>query len=161
MIQSFCDWLAATSISQLFADLSWFVPTVQTIHILAIAGVITLLSMLNFRVLRWTRNGPDPQTLAQTFLPWVWRTLIVLLVSGILLTVTEPARELMNNAFRIKMLLVLALVAVTLKLRSALWLRADVRDSVASRPILGKALAAVSLLLCVSIVVAGRLIAYI
>ena len=41
VIQSFCDWLAATSTSQLFSDLSWFVPTVQTVHILAIAVVVT------------------------------------------------------------------------------------------------------------------------
>lgn len=73
MIQSFCDWLAGTSISQLFADVGWFVPTVQTVHILAIAAVVTLLSVLNFRLLGLTREGPGLQNLAQGFLPWVWR----------------------------------------------------------------------------------------
>ena len=52
MIQQFCDWLAATSVSQLFAGMDWFVPTVQTLHILSIAVVVTTLGMLDFRLLR-------------------------------------------------------------------------------------------------------------
>ncbi len=70
MIQAFSDWLAATSLSHLFADLSWFVPTVQTIHILAIAAVVTMLSMLNFRLLRITRSGPSLQNLSAGYVPW-------------------------------------------------------------------------------------------
>ena len=46
MIQHFSDWLAATSLSQLFAGMNWFVPTVQTLHILSIAVVVTTLGML-------------------------------------------------------------------------------------------------------------------
>lgn len=84
----------------------------QTVHILAIAAVVTLLSVLNFRLLGLTREGPGLQNLAQGFLPWVWRAVAVLLVSGILLTITEPTRELMNAAFRIKMLLVAILVTI-------------------------------------------------
>ena len=48
MMQNFCDWLAGTWLSQLFANAGWFVPTVQTIHILSIAAVIIMLSMIEF-----------------------------------------------------------------------------------------------------------------
>jgi hypothetical protein len=161
MIQSFCAWLAATSISQQFADLGWFVPTVQTVHILAIAAVVTMLSVLNFRLLGVPRKGPGPQKLAQGFLPWVWRALAVLLVSGVLLTITEPFRELMNVAFRIKMLLVAILVVITLVVQSALRRAPDYWSSPRRRQLIGGALAVASLILCVSIVAAGRLIAYV
>jgi hypothetical protein len=160
-MQEFSDWLAATSLSKLFADLSWFVPTVQSIHILAIAAVVTLLSMLNFRLLRITRSGPPLQNLAAGYVPWVWRALIILLVSGILLTITEPSRELMNNAFRLKMLLVLVLTILTVILRSTLRRDAGFWTTTPQRRRLGGTIAAVSLILCVSIVAAGRLIAYI
>jgi magnesium-transporting ATPase (P-type) len=159
MIQSFCNWLAATPVSELFANLGWFVPAVQTIHILAIAAVLTMVTMLNFRLLRLTHAGPGLQSMARAFLPWVWVTLAVLLVSGILLTVTEPARELMNNAFRIKMLLVLMLVAVTFKLQSQLRRKPHEWESAARPPFASTAIAVGSLVLCVSIVIAGRLIA--
>ena len=161
MIQAFSDWLAATSLSRLFADLGWFVPTVQTIHILAIAAVVTLLCMLNFRLLRITRSGPSLHNLAAGYLPWVWRALVILLVTGILLTITEPSRELMNDTFRLKMLLVLALTVLTVILRSTLRHDPEYWTSTPQRRLLGSTIAAASLVLCVSIVVAGRLIAYV
>jgi hypothetical protein len=161
MIQHFCDWLAGTALSQLFANLGWFVPTVQSIHILSIAVVVTTLAMLNVRLLRLTRSGPSLQSLAAGWVPWVWRALVVLLVTGILLTITEPSRELMNNSFRLKMLLVVALVILTWVFQAALRRDADFWTATSGRRILGGAIALTSLLLCVTIVAAGRLIAYV
>lgn len=161
MIQHFCDWLAATWLSQTFANAGWFVPTVQTIHILSIAAVVTMLGMMNFRLLRITRSGPTLQSLSAGYVPWVWRVLVILLVTGILLTITEPTRELMNNAFRLKMLMVVVLVVLTAIFSSALRKDAEFWSATPGRRVLGGALALTSLILCVSIVAAGRLIAYV
>jgi hypothetical protein len=160
MIQQFCDWLAATSLSQLFANLGWFVPTVQTLHILSIAVVVTTLGMLDFRLLRLIRSGPPLERLAGNFIPWTWRALVVLLVSGVLLIITEPTRELMNDAFRLKMLMVLALVVLTLVFQTANTREPGYWSASPARRRLGAVLGIASLLLCVSIVAAGRLIAY-
>src|ERR1700743_2621171 len=119
MMQNFCDWLAAASLSQLFVGMALVVPTVQTLHILSIAVVVTTLGMLDFRLLRLIRSGPPLERLAGSFIPWVWRALVVLLASGILLIITEPTRELMNDAFRLKMLMVLALVGLTFVFQAA------------------------------------------
>jgi hypothetical protein len=161
MIQQFCDWLAATSLSQLFANLGWFVPTVQTLHILSIAVVVTTLGMLDFRLLRLIRSGPPLERLAGNFIPWTWRALAVLLVSGILLIITEPTRELMNDAFRLKMLMVAALVALTFAFQAATTREPGYWTASPARRRLGGLLGIASLLLCVSIVAAGRLIAYV
>ena len=161
MVQHFCDWLAATPVSQLFANLGWFVPTVQTLHILSIAVVVTTLGMLDFRLLRLIRSGPSLESFAGSFIPWIWRALGVLLGSGILLIITEPSRELMNDAFRLKMLLVLLLVGLTFVFQSAHHREAGYWSASPARRRLGAALAVASLVLYVSIVVAGRLIAYV
>jgi uncharacterized membrane protein len=84
----------------------------------------------------------------------------VLLVSGILLIITEPARELMNGAFRLKMLLVLLLVLLTFTCQKATAADPDYWSASPGRRRLGGVLGAASLVLCVSIVAAGRLIAY-
>jgi len=160
MIQQFSDWLASTALSQAFANANWFVPTVQTVHILCIALVVTALGMLDFRLLRLTRGGPPPETLAAKFIPWVWRALVVLLISGALLTITEPNRELMNDAFRLKMLMVVLLVVLTLVVQRASAREPGYWSSTLARQRLGKALGVGSLVLCVAIVAAGRLIAY-
>jgi uncharacterized protein DUF6644 len=160
MMQQFSDWLAATFLSQLFAGMSWFVPTVQTLHILSIAVVVTTLGMLDFRLLRLIRSGPPLQTLARNFIPWTWRALGVLLVTGTLLIITEPTRELMNDAFRLKMLMVLTLVVLTLVFQTANTREPGYWSASPARRRLGGVLGIASLLLCVSIVAAGRLIAY-
>jgi len=160
MMQAISDWLASSRLSHLLADAGWFVPTAQAIHILAIAAVVTLLSMLNFRLLGLTGRGPPAHNLAGYYIPWVWRGLVILLVSGALLTITEPERELMNISFRIKMLLVLALAIVTFVEHSSFLADSHYCNRSRHHLMLMRTLAAVSLVLCVTIVAAGRLIAY-
>lgn len=161
MMQHFCDWLSTTALSQLFANTTWFVPTVQTIHILSIAVVVTTLGMLDARLLQLTRKPPQLPEMASSFLPWTWRALGVLLVTGTLLTITEPSRELMNWAFRVKMVMVVLLALLTLGFQVALRKNPAFWSASAARRRAGGVLGVVSLCLVVSIVVAGRWIAYV
>lgn len=160
-MQRFCDWLAGTSLSQLFAALSWFVPSVQTFHILSIGVVVTTLAMLDFRLLGLTHRGPPLEVMAAKFIPWAWRALAILLVTGILLIITEPSRELMNGAFRLKMLLVVLLIFLTLAIQRASALEVGYWTASPARRRLGGALGIANLVLCIAIVVAGRFIAYV
>jgi hypothetical protein len=161
MIQEFCDWLAGTALSQAFANAGWFVPTVQSIHILMIGAVIIMLSVLNLRLLRITSSGPSLQALAESYIPWVWTALVILLITGILLTITEPGRELLNYAFRLKMIMVATLVVLTFVFQSAVRKDAGYWTASAGRRLAGSALAIASIVLCICIVAAGRLIAYV
>ena len=45
MIKEFCEWLAATPLSQDIQDAFWVIPTVQTVHIVSIAIVMTSMAM--------------------------------------------------------------------------------------------------------------------
>jgi hypothetical protein len=78
-----------------------------------------------------------------------------------LLTITEPSRELMNAAFRIKMVMVLC--SATMLRIVQRQLRRDSRywEITVRRRRAARAIGACSLLLVVSVVVAGRWIAYI
>ena len=161
MLHDLSDYLAGTALNHLFANTTWMVPTVQTVHILGIAIVLSTLVMLDVRVLWRTSDGPALSELSTSFLPWTWGALLVLLTSGLLLVVAEPARELSSVPFRIKMLLVILLALVTL-----LWQRPLRVDSLywsgsPGRRHTAAVLAGISLALCVAIVAAGRLIAYV
>src|SRR5271155_789530 len=112
VIEQFCDWLSRTSLSVAFQSANWFVPVVQTVHIMAIAILLTSVYVVSFRLIGLTRGAQPLAALTAKSTPWFWTTLGVLLLSGILLTVTEPARELLNWAFRVKMLMVLALAVI-------------------------------------------------
>jgi len=161
MIEQFCEWLASTSLSQLFGRLSWVVPLVQTLHILSIAVVVTSLAMMDFRLLRLTKSGPTLPEMSRSFMPWTWGALVVLLATGILLTITEPSRELLNLVFRLKMALVLLLVLLTLAFQQALRKDPEYWSASPQRRRIGGLIGVVSLMLCISIVTAGRMIAYV
>ncbi len=154
MIENFCTWLAATALSRTLAPLEWLVPIVQTVHILGIAVTLTALVMLDFRLLGWARRGPPTQEFSARILPALWVALLVLLMTGALLTVIEPKRELLSNVFRVKMLLVVALAASSVTMGRTL-----ARDGSGSTWL--KPVAAINLVLLVAIVAAGRFIAYV
>jgi hypothetical protein len=158
VISQFCKWLDATPLSQAFQEWVWFVPTVQTVHILCIAVVMTSVGMLDFKMLGLAGRNQPLAAMVAYFMPWIWSALALLLVTGTLLTITEPSRELLNNAFRAKMLMV-SVVAVLLRIVQQR-LRGD-PNYWSARRASARAIGAISLVLVVTIVVAGRWIAYI
>jgi hypothetical protein len=142
-LDKFCSWLEQTPLSQSIQSNAWVVPTVQTIHILAIAAVMSSVLMLDLRLLGVVgRDQPLPRVLSR-FRPVIWWTLPVLLATGVLMIIGEPARSLANPVFQLKMLLLVAAIAVTAAFQ---------RDS--------RIIAGLSLALWVGIVFAGRWIAY-
>ena len=81
----FCDAIDATALSQTIQSIKWVVPAVQTVHILAIAAVMSSILMINLRLLGI--SGTD-QTLARVssrFSPVIWWSLpVLLLVSAVI-----------------------------------------------------------------------------
>ncbi|HEY0801394.1 MAG TPA: DUF6644 family protein [Steroidobacteraceae bacterium] len=161
MISQFCDWLEATPVSQTFQALTWFVPLVQTVHILSIAIVMTSVGTLDFKLLGITGRAQPLSAMVAGFMPWIWSALAILLITGALLTVTEPSRELLNLAFRVKMLMVIAMAVILLFLQRRLRRDPDYWGQSPRRRGAARALGATSLLLVVCIIIAGRWIAYI
>jgi hypothetical protein len=154
-IKQFCDWLSSTRLSNLFATTGWVVPVTQVFHILTICALVGAAVLFNLYVLRGLNRERPTTEVAARLLPWIWWSLPILLGTGIILTITEPARELMSYTFRYKMLLILAAMTVTAILQAVV-----TRDVRRARPGLSRALALVALVLWFAVVAAGRLIAY-
>lgn len=135
---------------------SWFIPAVQSIHIVAIAILVGSVLMINLRLLKLA--GTD-QTLRQTanrFGPWLTAALGVLLASGLLLVIGEPVRELITFSFWFKMFLVAVGTAIAAIFRIRLSRNGEtLADSGGIR-----VLAVVTLLIWIGVIFLGRLIAY-
>jgi uncharacterized membrane protein len=160
MFEQLAKWLEESRLHQAFGAADWFVPAVQTIHILGIAVVVTCLMMLNVRMLRSLEVTPPLAGMARRFMPWTWRALGALLLTGVLLVISEPSRELTSTAFRLKMMLVLLLTALAITVQSTLARDAGYWHSSSLRRVISRIISVTSLLLCAAIVAAGRLIAY-
>jgi hypothetical protein len=158
VIREFCEWLSATPLSQNIQDAFWVIPTVQTVHIVSIAIVMTSMAMLDLRLVGVAGRRQSLTEMAHRFLPWVWIALLVLLCSGTILIIGEPGRELQNIMFWIKMSSIAAAVVLTLIFQQVLrhnkgyWERHRVAAAL---------LGSVSLLLWVTVIAAGRWIAYV
>jgi len=156
-LADFCSWLQNTSFSQLLQDFSWIVPLVQTIHILCICAVMSAVFLLNLRLLGVFDRERTVAGAASRWLPIIWWALPVLLMTGSILIIAEPARSLGSPAFQLKMVLLILAIALTLTCQHQA--RKPSTDDHANRPSL-RAPAVVSLILWMGIVFAGRWIAY-
>jgi uncharacterized membrane protein SirB2 len=153
------DWISSTRANALIRDTAWIIPVVQSVHILAIAVVMGSVLLLNLRVVGIIGAGEAKDVFTRRYLPWVWNGLVVLLISGIILIVGEPGRDLENSTFWTKMVLVGCAIALTLILEQPVVRRATFWD-VPGRRWMSRVLACLAMGCWVGIVLCGRWIAY-
>jgi putative copper export protein len=160
-VREFALWLAATPPSVFIQEHnSWTIPAIQSVHIIGIGLVMGSVLMIDLRILGWSWTD---QTLRQTtdrFSPWLTGALWLLLVTGVLMVVGEPVRELVTFSFWLKMLLVAlsALIAVVFR-RALRRHERDWEDTLVHRTSI-KGLAVATFFIWTFIIVLGRLIAY-
>jgi hypothetical protein len=159
-ISAICTWLEQTRLSQAIQVMDWVVPTVQTVHILAIAVVAGAALMIDLRLIGVLGTDQPVRRVSSRFLPFLWWALLVLLLTGAIMIVGEPTRSLKNPAFQLKMALLIAALVVTGLFQILLRRNAAFGDSRNGRQAVATALAVCSLLLWSGIIFAGRWIAY-
>jgi hypothetical protein len=161
MLGDFISWLGATPASLYIQKVFWIIPTVQTIHILAISVVVASMAMFDLRLLGLAGKRNSIASLSRRFMPWLWCALIVLAVSGSILIVGEPKRALGNVFFAMKMCMLATAIIVTLGFQAIL--KRDLAGGSDLAPAhfgVARIVGLLSLVLWVGIAVAGRLIAY-
>ena len=169
LLYQFTEWLRTTSLVELALGISdtslsgwivthfWAIPIFQCTHILAIAASFGSILMINARILGLNQEG---RTVAQTtnrFMPWLWWSLVVLIVSGFFMIMGEPVRELINPIFWIKMGLVVIAILISI------WFHKGIlRDIREDHDIGGmeRTVAVLLVVLWIAIMFGGRWIAY-
>jgi hypothetical protein len=159
-MEGIVNLLADSSLTDFLASSSWIVPLTQTIHILGISIVMSASFLMSLRTFGLFAPKQPIASIAARFLPWLWWAMPVLLLTGSLLILAEPKRELLNPTFRIKVALVLIATITTAIFQKRL-IRADHAEGRAgARHIGNKAMAAISLVVWIAVLVTGRMIAY-
>ncbi|BAV63339.1 DUF6644 family protein [Sphingobium cloacae] len=158
-ITSFSDWLYATPVATSIRDTTWVIPTVQSIHILAIGVIVGSAIVSDLRLAGVIATDESPRAVARRYLPWMWTALVVLLTTGLILVVAEPGRTLGNTIFWLKMALVLFAFVLTLMFRKPLLDPAFEHDR-AHWQAIAKPAAWISLVVWIVVIFCGRWIAY-
>jgi hypothetical protein len=152
-------WLSETPLSNAIRAIDWIVPLLQTIHILAIAMVVSSLLMIALRVLQRV-NALSIADTVHRFEGWIWTGLGILAASGAPLIVAEPQRTLPNASFQIKLVLLPLAIAATLVLCTSLRRNGEFAKPSANAGPAAKFLAVGAFMLWCAVAAAGRFIAY-
>lgn len=159
-MHDFAVWLSETAPSVFIQNHSYAIlPVIQSIHILAIGIVLGSVLMLNLRIFGWAGADRTLKQVHQRFGPWQKWALIVLLVTGMIMLIGEPVRELFAFSFWAKMALVLIGTVIAILFERSLN-RNEAAWEAGGQPGGLKLLASITLCIWVMVVVLGRLIAY-
>ena len=135
-------------------------PIAQSLHILGIAVVMSSVVMVNLRFLGLAVPSQSVSEMIARLMPWTWCALAVNALTGLLFVVARPNRYFYNPVFgwKFSCLVPAVLLAVVIyrmsKREPGYWERS------AGRLLSARVMAAVSLVLWVGVVLAGRWIAY-
>lgn len=153
-------WLDSTGFSATMRESVWAEPLVETIHVLTLTVFLGFVLLLDLRMLDLALRRKRVSELFEQMNPWLFGGFGVMVVSGLLLFSADPVAFYSTIFFKLKMIM-LVLAGVNVLLFSMTAGRSMGEWDGAPRTPLGvKVTGAVSLLLWVSIVAAGRAIAY-
>ena len=138
----------------------WLYPFIEIIHIIGILFVAGAAILFDFRLLGLSKRGTVIDA-AKNLLPWSLRGLILVIPSGILLFSTNAQTLAHDIAFQLKLTL-LALAGVNALIFRAVvykdWLK--LHNEPKRIPTIAKLNGIVSMVLWISIIACGRLLAY-
>jgi hypothetical protein len=152
--------LQETSLSVWIRDSLFVFPLIESAHVIALTLVFGTIVIVDLRLLGLASTHRSFQRLVSDTLKWTGGALVLAALTGMLMFITNASVYFHNGYFRAKVVL-LALAAI-----NALVFEVTVRRSVQrwdrapSAPPLGRAVAAVSLVIWLAVIVTGRMIGF-
>lgn len=140
----------------LLGNIPGFPPMVQTVHILGISCVMGSIVLIDLKVLGLALPSQSVPELVRRLMPWTWWALLFVMLSGLTLFVARPGRYLVNPLFGIKFALLIPAVVLAAVFQRLVHANPGEAKSAGGL----RAIALVSLLLWIGVVLAGRWIAY-
>lgn len=147
--------LAALPAAEFLRSSAWAYPLAEVAHLIGLAVLVGSVFVVDLRLMGAGRALPL-QTLMRFVLPWTVASLLLIVPSGLLLFLAHAPELAANPAFRIKLVLLMLAALNAWFFHRSFRLEADPKSL--SR---GRRAAWISCTLWLSIVAAGRLIAYV
>jgi len=160
LVRHWAQIISSTGLSRWLQDHLWVIPTSQSIHIVCVSVVFASSLLISIRLLTANEGKRTVSQLATTLVPWMYRALIVLLLTGAVQTYAEPMRQFVAPAFWSKMAMILCVLTLTIWFSITVQANAGRWDRSETRPPRARIFAVVSLGLWVAIIFCGRFIGY-
>jgi hypothetical protein len=137
----------------------WLYPSVEIVHISGIALLVGSIAVLDLRLLGFSRNLPV-RTLAAHTLPWTLGSFVLILPSGLMMFVAHAGDLIASPVFALKICLIMAAGVNAAAFHAGVFRGAAQWEVGVMPPPMARAAAGLSLLLWLSVIACGRLLAY-
>jgi hypothetical protein len=156
MLLPYFQWISNTRVSQAIDHSSWAFAVIESVHLLGLAVIGGAVLILDLRLLGLGLRDQPIARVAREVFPWFVGSLIVMLVTGFGLFMSEAIKCYDSRPFWVKMasLLLAMIFAFTVRRKVALAAEGHVR------PIWLKVVAVVSLMLWFAVGASGRWIGF-
>lgn len=138
----------------------WLYPAVEIVHILGFVTLVGSVIVFDLRVLGLTKGLPV-RALARHVLPWSFGALLLIVPSGLLMFIAHAGDLIGNTAFVIKMSLLFGAALNAALFHAGVFRGAAAWDTGSAAPMVAKLHAVISLLIWISVIACGRLLAYV
>ena len=152
----FFQWCEATTLGTVIRQSPWAFAVIESVHLLALSVIGGAVLLVDLRLLGWGLRRQPIRDLARDAQPWLNASLVVMLVTGVGLFLSEPTKCYYSTPFWVKMWSLLFAIIYTYTFRR----RVLKRDDAMIAPTFGKLVAVVSLALWFGVGAGGRWIGF-
>jgi len=151
--------LEGIAIAKAMRENLWLYPSVEIVHIVGFTILVGAVVMFDLRVLGLSRGVPV-RALSRHLLPWSLAALLVIVPSGLAMFSAHAGDFLNNRAFQLKMALLVAAGLNAAYFHTGPYQTVKEWDVDAPAPLAARVSVALSILIWLSIIACGRLLAY-
>jgi hypothetical protein len=156
MLYPFFEWCEASTIGNGIRNSLWAFAAIESVHLLALAAIGGAVLMVDMRLLGLGLRRQPIAEVARNAYPWFVGSLIVMIVTGVALFLSEAVKCYYSTPFWVKMSSLALAITFSFTVRR----KVTLADESRVRPIWHKVVAIVSLLLWFGVGAGGRWIGF-
>jgi hypothetical protein len=152
----FFEWCETTGLGETVRASLWLFPVIEAFHLVAFALLGGTVLAVDMRLLGFAFRNQPVATLSRSLRPWLIGSVAVMVVSGVLLFLSEAVKCYYSYPFRIKIICLAIAIPFTFAVRN----RVAAADPASIGPLRGRLVALVSLGLWGAVAWGGRWIGF-
>ena len=149
------EWFEMTGPGIVVRESVWMFPVLEAIHLLGLCLLGGAVLLVDLRILGLTLTQRSVSELAGQMRPWLVGAIVVLLLTGVLLFLSEAVKCFYNQSFWVKMIALPAALLFTFAVRERVAANRDFEVTFVARSI-----AVASMALWFTVAAAGRWIGF-
>jgi hypothetical protein len=153
---TFFQWCEASGIGETIRKSSWLFPVIEAIHLLGLGVIGGAVLVVDMRLLGLGLKRQSAAELTRNAQPWLVGSLVLMIITGGLLFLSEAIKCYYHDAFWFKMSCLFLAIVFTFTIQRKVTMSDEPRVS----PVWSKVVAIVSVLLWAGVGIGGRWIGF-